>query len=310
MEAIFGPYELVYDLDVGSSCELRIGHKSDHKSPILMKMLNRESMSSPELVKAFALEIQHNQALPPHPNISQFVDASSYQGRDYLVLEYIRGASVDQILSKQPISPQAAILIIMDICAGLTQVHNHQDNPMIHCDITPSNIVIDTDGVAKLIDFGVAVPIGYKNPGRGTYAYMSPEQVQGQSLTEASDQFSLAIILWELLSQARLFRRAESHLTIAAVVEAPIPPVSLHTIKGSPNNAETYKEIRAVCQKALSRLVHKRFASCMAFGEALAIAAQSAQWLGFPAKQTNDKNNYYRKELANLATACQPYPDL
>jgi len=110
-------------------------------------------------------------------------------------------------------------------CEGVAHLH---EAGYVHGDVCPGNLMVETargtDRVV-LIDLGVARPIGDGGAVRGTHAYMAPEQVRGEAWTRATDVFALGVVLWELIAGARLFHRGPPWLTMAAVVEAEVPPL-------------------------------------------------------------------------------------
>jgi len=108
---------------------------------------------------------------------------------------------------------------VRDACAGVAHLHAHG---YVHGDVCPGNLLVHDDHVT-LIDLGVARRIGESGTVRGTHAYMAPEQVRGEAWTPATDVFALGVVLWELVSGARLFHRGPPWLTMAAVVEAGVP---------------------------------------------------------------------------------------
>jgi len=117
--------------------------------------------------------------------------------------------------------PCARVLAIATAaCDAAAHLHMHG---FVHGDINPGNLVISTDDHVTLVDLGVARPIGGTGAVRGTHAYMAPEQVRGERWTGATDVFALGVVLWELVTGARLFHRGPPWLSMAAVVEAPTP---------------------------------------------------------------------------------------
>jgi serine/threonine protein kinase len=120
--------------------------------------------------------------------------------------------------------PRARVLsIVTAACEAAAYLHGHG---FVHGDINPGNLVVATDDHITLIDLGVAREIGTGGVVRGTHAYMAPEQVRGDRWTSATDVFALGVVLWELASGARLFHRGPPWLSMAAVVEAPVPPLA------------------------------------------------------------------------------------
>jgi serine/threonine-protein kinase len=120
--------------------------------------------------------------------------------------------------------PRARVLAIA-IAACDAAAHLHSCG-FVHGDINPGNLVVATDDRVTLIDLGIAREIGTGGAVRGTHAYMAPEQVRGEPWTRATDVFAIGVVLWELVAGARLFHRGPPWLSMAAVVEAPAPPLA------------------------------------------------------------------------------------
>ncbi len=138
-----------------------------------------------------------------HPNIVQVYDVGEYKNRPYIVMEYVHGKTLKQLLQKRIALPISEAL---DIMKQLTSalVHAHQNN-IIHRDIKPHNVLIKDDGTAKITDFGIALShdsmqITANDLVLGSAHYLAPEITSGQEATHASDVYSLGIVFYELLS--------------------------------------------------------------------------------------------------------------
>ncbi|HSS03495.1 MAG TPA: protein kinase [Kofleriaceae bacterium] len=122
--------------------------------------------------------------------------------------------------------PRARVLAIAIAACDATE-HLHGCG-YVHGDINPGNLIVAAPIADRvtLIDLGIAREIGAAGAVRGTHAYMAPEQVRGEAWTRATDVFALGVVLWELAAGARLFHRGPPWLSMAAVVEAPAPPLA------------------------------------------------------------------------------------
>jgi serine/threonine-protein kinase len=156
-----------------------------------------------------------------HPNICQVYDV----GPDYLVLEYLEGQPV-----RGPLPPEDAVRVAIQIAGALQAAHEHG---ILHRDLKPANIMVTAGGTAKLLDFGVAkrlepaADVTETTPGAvlGTPAYMSPEQVEGQSVDARSDIFSFGAVLYEILAGRRPFAGNTTSDVIAAILRDDPPPL-------------------------------------------------------------------------------------
>lgn len=187
-----------------------------------IKILHRELAERPEQVELFEAEAALAGRLD-HPNLIRATDSGRIDGRHYIAMELCDGTSLGQRLAAGTVDRIDAVRIAIDLCAALEAMHAAG---YAHCDVSPSNILLRGDGRTSLTDFGVSGELGRpQRQVRGTFAYMSPEQAKGEPLDPASDVFAVGVVLWEMLSGTRLFRRSAQYLTIAAVVEEEAPAV-------------------------------------------------------------------------------------
>ncbi len=165
-----------------------------------------------------------------HPNIVQIVATVDEGGRHYLILEYVEGGSLAQLLQHQPQMPiKQVVQIALDIADALTRAHRLK---IIHRDIKPHNVLIADDGTPRLTDFGVAhlddrTRLTQSGSMVGTYAYLSPEGCHGEDLDERADIWSFGVMLFEMLAGQRPFGGANPGATITAVLSKPTPDLSL-----------------------------------------------------------------------------------
>ena len=249
---------------------------------IVVKRLSREMEGNNELVDLFLAEghLMTN-VLCPHPNLITVNEVGRVGDHLFMEMEYVQGPDLSQLIERvrpNGIAPNVAARIVLDVCCALEHVHSRTDDNgapagIVHGDVNPSNILIDSiTGVAKLTDFGVAVRGGKGSDGtvRGTHAYMSPEQVRGEAMDARSDMFTIAVVLWELLAQRRLFRRGERYLTLAAVVEDPTPKL------------DAVPELDKALQRATAKSPADRYSSCAELAVDIASAAAALGWKTTP----------------------------
>lgn len=259
----FGSYALEQTINVGSVGEVFLARWLDPKKDdgqFVIKRLHRELARRPAHVELFIDEGQMAQRFA-HPNLVHAFDAGSIERggeRDYFIaMDLVRGPNLGQLSSRGPVPVAVVRRIASDLCAGLGHVHAAG---VVHCDVSPTNILIGPERT-HLTDFGVSNPIGRPQPQvRGTVAYMSPEQARGEPIDARSDLFSIGVVSWELLARRPLFLRAAPYLTLAAVVEDPVPPLD------DPSLAE----LESVLRRALDRDLARRWPSCEAMAAALA----------------------------------------
>ena len=240
-EVPFGRYALLTKIASGGMAELFLarqrGPEGFEKLVAIKRILPARS-GDQKFVELF-LEEARLAARLSHPNIAQIYDLGIEEQTYFLAMEYVSGENVGTVESRSReqgfrVPLPLVIKIAIDVCEGLYYAH-HLTDPLgrplrvVHCDISPQNILVGYDGSVKIVDFGIARAAAdmRKQSGevRGKAAYMSPEQVLAQPLDHTSDLFSLGIVLYELLTQRRLFAREELADTARAVREEPIPPL-------------------------------------------------------------------------------------
>ncbi|NND91328.1 MAG: protein kinase [Granulosicoccus sp.] len=168
-----------------------------------------------------------------HPNIVTVHDAGQYEELNYLVMEVVEGKSLKEYGKGKTLLPvHEALRIVAECCIALDYSH---DQGILHRDIKPANIMLAENGAVKLLDFGIAIGLkedgGLKRQGPtlGTPNYMSPEQILGRELGSASDFYSLATVLFELLTGRQLFKASKVKDLFRTVVHRPAP--RLHQLR-------------------------------------------------------------------------------
>lgn len=181
-------------------------------------------------------------AMVRHPNVVATIGLVEAAGELWLLQEYIDAVTVGTLLGAcsragQPLPVPVAVRIASDMLSGLHAAHEAVDlrgRPLaiVHRDVSPQNVLVGADGVARLIDFGVAKAFGslsdQTKPGvrKGKWAYMAPEQVTAAQVDRRADVFSAGIVLHEALTGHRLFRARDENEAVRLVCEAPIPQPS------------------------------------------------------------------------------------
>ena len=205
-----------------------------------------------------------------HPNIVTIHDVGQQSGVAYIVMELVDGPTLwKKFVDEKKLKKSAFLNVIKQSASALDYAH---ENRIIHRDVKPSNILIRPDGMVKLTDFGVAKILEADQLTRtglmvGTPNYMAPEQVKEQFVSNASDQFALGVIAYELLTGVKPFEASKfTALLYKIVTEEPDPCSSL--------NDKLPKEVDDVVARVLEKEPGKRFESCMAFAEALEKACE------------------------------------
>lgn len=204
-----GPYKIVRELGRGGMGKVFLAERADaqYQQQVAIKII-RLGLDAEFTVRRFHIERQILAALN-HANIARLIDGGvTDDGQPYLVMEYINGAPIDRYCETHNLDLVARLRLFQQVCAAVQYAHQRL---IIHRDIKPSNILVTADGTPKLLDFGIAKLLDPALSGEPTETtatalplmtpeYASPEQVRGESVTAASDVYSLAVLLYKLLT--------------------------------------------------------------------------------------------------------------
>jgi eukaryotic-like serine/threonine-protein kinase len=204
-------------------------------------------------------------------NTVTIYDVGEHNGRPYIVMEYLGGGSLDDVLRKeggQP--PERAFMWLEEAGRALDAAHREG---VVHRDVKPANLMLDREGTVHVADFGIASAAGLDSLTMtgtvlGTAGYLSPEQAQGERATPASDRYGLGIVAYELLTGKRPFQADSPTAEASAHVNAPVPSVC--------DMSSLPCELDPVFQKALAKEPNERYDSCAEFVAALRAAMADA----------------------------------
>lgn len=265
----FGTWRLDTVIAVGGLGEIWRARRGD--DVVALKRLHSHLVRNDEVRAQFAIEQRLATQLPRHPGVVHAVEAGTIAGRPYIALELALGEDLRHMLAPPPLParggddlaraaparivlPRArSLAIAIAACDAAAHLHRHG---FAHGDINPGNLVVSASDQVTLIDLGIARELGCAGAVRGTHAYMAPEQVRAEPWTAATDVFALGVVLWELISGARLFHRGPPWLSIAAVVEAAAPALDDPALD-------------AIAQAALAKDPARRIASATELGDRL-----------------------------------------
>lgn len=272
---------------------------------VAIKRLHPEFAESPELVAALLDEARLVSRIQ-HPNVVAPLDVVAETGRLLLVMEYIHGASLSQLMRRdrrwEPVPVPIAAAILIGALRGLHAAHEakgEEGEPLgiVHRDVSPQNILVGVDGMARVVDFGVAKARGRLQTTRegqikGKLAYMAPEQIRHGEVSRRSDVFAAGIVLWEALTGSRLFRGDNEGQVLSNVLSAVIEPPS--TIR-----SQLPEGIDELVMRALAREPDERFATAKEFADAIeaAVDAASASTVGEWVKERARETLEHRAEL-------------
>ncbi len=212
-----------------------------------------------------------------HSNCVQVFDIGAGDGAYFIVMEFVDGANLKAIaesMRKQgrEVPVQAAAFIAHEICKGLSYAHEMKDEAgiplqIVHRDMSPPNVLLTKHGEVKIVDFGLAKAssqLEKSEPGiiKGKFSYLSPEAAMGQEVDLRTDIFAVGIILWELLTQQRLFLGETDYQTVKRVQDAHIPSVSQI-------NPRVPRELERIVNRSLAKDIHARYQTARELGQDL-----------------------------------------
>ncbi|MDH4035520.1 MAG: protein kinase, partial [candidate division Zixibacteria bacterium] len=218
-EGVVGHYSITEELGSGGMGQVYLAEDTRLKRLVALKFLPAH-VASDQMIRARFLREAQAAAMLIHPNIVTIHEISEIDGRPYIVMEHLAGRSLDEMLEHDLLDGDVVSNTVIQICRGLQKAH---DQGVVHRDIKPGNVIVGEDGLAKLLDFGIARIIGESQLTRtgtapGTANYMSPEQARGEECDHRSDIFSIGALMYQMLSGRAPFARANVAATINAIV--------------------------------------------------------------------------------------------
>lgn len=250
---------------------------------VALKVMHPHIAGEPEFVQMF-LDEARLAARIHHPNVVGTSDVQQDEGGLFLVMDYIDGPALQGVLralwtkgERMPLD--VSLRIFLDALAGLHAAHeltdaNGESLHLVHRDVSPQNILVGTDGVARLTDFGVARArsrITTTDCGqlKGKLTYMAPEQVRSEPLDRRADIYAAGVVLWEMLASERLMRGDNDGVIVERILAG---------IARSPRDVvpSVPEPLAAVCMRALRFEREDRFPTAAAFADALEAAALEA----------------------------------
>jgi serine/threonine protein kinase len=222
-----GHYTIIEKIGAGGMGEVYLAEDSQLQRNVALKFLPSHLCQDQDCRERFRREAQAAAKLD-HPNIVTIHEVSEFQNRSFFAMEHIEGKSLRELIGEKKLDLDKSIDLAIQICEGLAKAHQAG---ITHRDIKPSNIVLDADGRAKILDFGLASIQGSEHLTRtgstlGTIGYMSPEQAEGKEIDHRSDIFSFGVILYEMITGHRPFERDNEVATLQAIVSATPEPLA------------------------------------------------------------------------------------
>ena len=256
-----GPYEVLALLGAGGMGEVYRARDVRLDRTVAIKVLSSALKTDEQFRNRFEREARAVGSLS-HPNICTLYDVGRDEGVDYLVMEYLDGQTLTQLLASRPLGIEEWIRLAIQVTTALEAAHEQH---VIHRDIKPGNIFVTGRGHAKVLDFGLAkqilpasqsslvATVAASGTFAGTLDYMSPEQARGRELDHRSDLFSLGTVLYEMATQRHPFRGADIIETLDRIANRTPEPIAL--------GYGAWAEVSRIVGKCLEKDVAQRYES-------------------------------------------------
>jgi serine/threonine-protein kinase len=274
-----GRYVLYGEIASGGMATVHFGRLSGpvgFSRTVAIKRLHPQYAKDPEFVTMFLDEARLAGRIR-HPNVVPTLDVVATEGEIFLVMEYVQGESLSRLArsmkaQEQRIPPRLLATVMSGVLHGLHAAHEAKDEQghplsIVHRDVSPQNILVGTDGTARVLDFGVAKAAGRLQSTRegqikGKISYMAPEQLSGGHVTRATDVYAASVVLWECLVGQRLFEGDNEAMVVVRALEgrAELPSALVPGLPG---------EVDAVVMRGLARDPAQRFATAREMALAL-----------------------------------------
>lgn len=281
-----GRYTVFAEIAAGGMATVHLGRllgSAGFARTVAIKRLHPHLARDPSFVRMF-LDEARVAARVRHPNVVHILDVAAEESELLLVMEYVLGESLGRIIRAASLEglrlpPPVVSAIAINLLDGLDAAHeatSERGHPLglVHRDISPQNVLVGKDGVARILDFGIAKAEGRMNETqdgsvKGKFAYMSPEQIDGNPVDRRTDIFAASIVIWEALAGERLFMGDRPAALVQAVLTAPIRRPSEVVPQLPP-------EFDEVVLRGLSRDPNQRFATARDMAIAIERACRPA----------------------------------
>ncbi len=238
---IFGKYVLDREIASGGMARVFLATlrgAGGFEKRLVVKQIRPELASDQSFIGRFVAEAKTTVELS-HGNIVPVYELGAEQGTYYIAMEYCEGVALSQLLTAGALSPEEGAYIGVEICRALDYAHRKAG--IVHRDVTPRNVMIDPEGMVRLIDFGIAATTSAELAGSGPLfgspGHMPPEQLRPGPLTPAADVFAVAVLLIETWSGRAPFRRESFEASARALLHGPIPDVAAIDARLAPLSA-------------------------------------------------------------------------
>jgi eukaryotic-like serine/threonine-protein kinase len=295
-----GPYEVAQKIGEGGMGSVYVGRRTGavgFRRTFAIKVVRQDTGQEQAAERSFVREVQIGSLLD-HPNTQSVYDVGTYKNQPYLVLHFVDGMNLEEASYGRPMPPDILVTILLDVLRGLNGAHDLMDEDrrwlgLVHADVSPPNVLVGVDGVARLTDFGSARFTALGESGRadptnlGKPAFMSPEQLLSEPLDRRSDLFAVGIMMWTALTGQELFSADSYEQILVNVLHKEVPPPSTY---GSPTCLDE------ICLRALDRSREGRFTSADEMATTLIKVAAANDLIAPPTAV----GAFVRRQMANV----------
>ena len=294
-------YEIIRSIGEGGMANVYLGYDTILDRNVAIKVLRGDLSNDEKFVRRFQREALSASSLA-HPNIVEMYDVGEDDGTYYIVMEYVEGKTLKQLLKKRgTLTLSEAIDIMSQLTDGMAHAH---DSYIIHRDLKPQNIMIKDDGQIKITDFGIAMALNstqltQTNSVMGSVHYLPPEQASGKGSTIKSDIYSMGIIFYELLSGSLPFRGDNAVEIALKHMREPLPSLR-------EDNPAIPQSIENIIRKATAKNPKNRYDNARSMHEDLLTALDDEQMdeevyqYKYPENENEGKKNKKKNEEAEL----------
>ncbi len=311
--AYVGRYAIYDEIASGGMAAVHLGRligSEGFTRTVAIKRMHAHLAKDAEFTKMF-LDEARLAARVCHPNVVSTIDVVTSKGELFVVMDFVHGQSLswlwDAMQARAERMPIGVVLHVMSgVLQGLHAAHEAVGDQgeslgLVHRDVSPHNILVGTDGISRLIDFGVAKARGRQQTTRegqikGKLEYMAPEQILGDAVDRRSDIFGAAVVIWQLLTGRKLFEAENEGQLVYKLLESPILPPSAFA-------SQVASDLDAVVLRGLSREPDERFATAHEMALALervgpvATQRQVGDWVSQAAKDWLGKLEAFNERI-------------
>jgi serine/threonine protein kinase/ABC-type branched-subunit amino acid transport system substrate-binding protein len=285
---VFGRYRLIANVGRGGMADVYLAvtespeARAQFQKLLVIKMLKRELCEDADFVRMFLDEARLAARLN-HPNVVQTIEVCEAGGRYFLAMEFLEGQPLHRVLrntqTRMELDVGTRLYILGQALSGLQHAHERRDYDgsrldIVHRDFSPANLFVTYDGLIKLMDFGIAKARDSTSETRvgvvkGKAAYISPEQARGELVDRRADIYSAGVVLWELVTDRRLWSGLTQLQMLRRVISGDVP---------SPRSIDPRiaPELERICMKALAAKPEDRYATASEFARELELFAQDS----------------------------------